>query len=189
MVIEREFFSENPRGIATKVFHENLHYPFGDILKTRDFYVAILVETDSIKIKHNVDKYSNLDLAFSTCHIYKILTVKQWGGNPNFSREFSKLSKPRFFNYWDYKRAWFNVFLIQNRDFHHSWMFYFPSKHQIPSFLFWFHNWWTYFCPTVKILPKPILDGFELFNSFFVIPSNFQRFPICYSFFSEFGLA
>ena len=102
LVIEREFFSENPREIATKAFHENFHYPSGDLLKTREFYEAILVETGSVKIKYNADKYSNLDLTFSTYHIYKILTVKQWGGNPNFSREFSKPSKLRFFNYWDY---------------------------------------------------------------------------------------
>ena len=81
-----------------------------------------------------------MGLAFSTCHIYKILTVKQWGGNPNLSREFSEPSKPRFFNYWDYQRAWFNAFLIQNRDFHHSWMFYFPSKNQLSSFPFWFYS-------------------------------------------------
>nr|CAN84177.1 hypothetical protein VITISV_023698 [Vitis vinifera] len=119
LVIEREFFSENPGEIVAKAFHESFHYPSGDLLKTREFYEAILVETGFVKIKHNADKFSNLDLAFSICHIYKILTVKQWGGNPNFSREFSKPSKPRFFNYWDYQIAWFNAFLIQNKDFHH----------------------------------------------------------------------
>ena len=103
LVIEREFFSENPREIAAKAFQENFHYPSGDILKTREFYEAVLTETGSVKIKHNADKFSNMDLAFSTCHIYKILTVKQWGGNPNLSREFFEPSKPRFFNYWDYQ--------------------------------------------------------------------------------------
>ena len=68
-------------------------------------------------------------------------------------------------------------------------MFYFPSKHQIPSFLFCFHNWWTYFGPTIKILPKPIWDGFELFNSSFVIPRELSAFPHLLFFFSEFGLA
>ncbi|RVW39314.1 polyprotein [Vitis vinifera] len=48
----------------------------------------ILTETGSVKIKHNADKFSNMGLAFSTCHIYKILTVKQWGGNPNFQGNF-----------------------------------------------------------------------------------------------------
>ena len=80
LVIEREFFAENPRDIVAKAFHENFHYPSGDILKTRDFYEAILVETGSVKIKHNVNKYSNLDLTFSTYHIHKILTIKQLGG-------------------------------------------------------------------------------------------------------------
>ena len=35
LVIERVFFSENPKEITTKAFHENFHYPFGDLLKTR----------------------------------------------------------------------------------------------------------------------------------------------------------
>ena len=41
LVIEREFFFENPREIATKAFHENFHYPFSDLLKTRGFYEHI----------------------------------------------------------------------------------------------------------------------------------------------------
>ncbi|KAL6318637.1 hypothetical protein AAG906_000715 [Vitis piasezkii] len=52
-------------------------------------------ETSFVKIKHNVDKF-NLDLAFFTCHIYKILTVKQWSGNPNFSRDIAWIVQ------WDY---------------------------------------------------------------------------------------
>ena len=100
MVIERVFFfNENLKEIAAKGFHENFHYSFADILKSRDFYEHILMDTGSVKIKQNVDKYNNLDLAFYTFHIFQILTFKQWGGNPNFSREFSKPSKPRFFNY------------------------------------------------------------------------------------------
>ena len=67
-------------------------------------------------------------------------------------------------------------------------MFYFPSKHQLPSFPFWFHNWWTYFSPTIKILPKPILDGFELFKSSFVTPRELSAFLPLLFFFSEFGL-
>ena len=102
MVIKREFFfNENPREIATKAFY----YPSSDLLKTREFYEHILVDTSLVKTKHNPNKYSSLELAFSTCHIFKILIVEQWGGNSNFSREFSKPSKPRFFNYWDYQRA------------------------------------------------------------------------------------
>ena len=128
-------------------------------------------------------------MTFSTCHIFKILTVKQWGGNPKFSREFSKPSKPRFFNYWDHQRAWFDAFLIQNEDFHHSWMFYFPSKNQLSSFPFWFYSWWTYYGPTIKILPKPILDGFVLFRSSFNIPRELSAFPPLLFFFSNFGLA
>ena len=68
-------------------------------------------------------------------------------------------------------------------------MFYFPSKNQFSSFPFWFHNWWNYFGPSIKILPKPILDGFELFSSSFVIPRELLAFPSLLFFFSKFGLA
>ena len=47
LVIKREFFSENPMEIAPKAFHENFHYPSSDLLKTREFYEHILVETNS----------------------------------------------------------------------------------------------------------------------------------------------
>ena len=67
-------------------------------------------------------------------------------------------------------------------------MFYFPSKNQFSSFPFWFHSWWTYFGPSIKILPKPILDGFKLFNSSFVIPRELSAFPPLLFFFSKFGL-
>ena len=77
LVIEREFFSENLKEIAAKAFQENFHYLSGDLLKTKEFYEAALAETDSVKIKHNADKFSNMGLTFSTYHIYKILTVKQ----------------------------------------------------------------------------------------------------------------
>ena len=79
--------------------------------------------------------------------------------------------------------------MVQNRDFHHSWMFYFSSKHQLSSFPFQIHNWWTYFGPSIKILPKTILDGFELLNSSFVIPRELSAFPLLLFFFSKFGLA
>ena len=68
-------------------------------------------------------------------------------------------------------------------------MFYFPSKNQLSSFPFWFHNWWTYFDPSIKILPKPVLEGFELFSSSFIIPKELSAFPPLLFFFSNFGLA
>ena len=51
LVIERDFFSENPREIVAKYFQENFHYPSSDILKTREFYEAVLTEIGSVKIK------------------------------------------------------------------------------------------------------------------------------------------
>ena len=43
--------------------------------------------------------------------------------------------------------------------------------------------------PSIKILPKPVLDGFELFSSSFIIPKELSAFPPLLFFFSNFGLA
>ena len=48
---------------------------------------------------------------------------------------------------------------------------------------------WTYFGLTIKVLPKPVLDGFNLFKSSFVIPKELSVFPPLLFFFSEFDLA
>ncbi|RVW78541.1 hypothetical protein CK203_049800 [Vitis vinifera] len=58
-----------------------------------------------------------------------------------------------------------------------------------PVFPFWFYSWWNYYGPNIKILPKPILDGFELFRSSFNIPKELSAFPPLLFFFSKFGLA
>ena len=64
------------------------------------------------------------------------------------------------------------------------------SRLTINFLLFHFgYNWWAYFGPAIKILPKPILDGFELFKSSFVIPKELSVFPPLLFFFSEFDLA
>ena len=35
LVIESELFNENPKEMVAKAFHENFHYPSGDLLKTK----------------------------------------------------------------------------------------------------------------------------------------------------------
>ena len=129
-----------------------------------------------------------MGLAFSTCHIYKILIVKQWGVNPNLSREFSEPSKPRFFNYWDYQRAWFNAFLIQNRDFHHSWMFYFPSKNQLSSFPFWFTIGVLIMVRLLRFFLSPFWMALSYLEVLLIFPENFQLFPFYYSFSANLAL-
>ena len=47
---------------------------------------------------------------------------------------------------------------------------------------------WTYFGQTIKILSKPILDGFKLFKSSFVTLRELSAFPHLLFFFSKFGL-
>ena len=64
------------------------------------------------------------------------------------------------------------------------------SRLTINFLLFHFgYNWWAYFGPAIKILPKPILDGFELFKSLFVTLSELYAFPFLLFFFNTFGLA
>ena len=141
-----------------------------------------------VKIKHNSSKFSNLEFAYSTCHISKVLIVEQREGNPNHLREFLKLSKPRFFNYQDYDRALFIDFLIQNKILHHSWIFYFQSKYKL-SF---FHYGFT-LCGIILVQPLSSSQTFSLgfckFSKIIVFLKKWLVFPQLLFFFSDFLLA
>ena len=107
----------------------------------------------------------------STCHIQKILTIKQWDGTLISQENSPNLQDQDFITIVIAKEPSLIFFLSKTKTF----VIMDVSKHQL-SFLFWFHSWWIYFGPTIKILSKPILDGFELFKKSFVAPKDLLAF-------------
>ena len=173
--------------IASRVFPPNSHLAPISHNKTQTFYEFILIDTDSVSIKHFRDQKDESLITHSTFQILNVLKPSDFGNNPNKTRKFSKNFDPIGFNYWDYVRAWdFTILGLQNKNLKHSWLVYFKkaTKYSFPN---WFHSWWDFFGPTADIFPSDVLEGFNLFSKNW--NKDLNRYPICLNFYSIFSLS
>jgi len=139
--MEPEFWDKNPFKATAKAFPQGFHFrPFA-INKTRTFYEFILIDTNSVSIKHFKDPNDPNLNTHSTIQILKVL-------------------QPQNFD------AWTNLFWHQNNKFKHSWLIYFKTN-TIYNFPNWFLQWWNFFGPTSKIYPEQVQQGFAQFKKMF----------------------
>ena len=126
--MESEYWDKNPFKATAKAFPQGFHYKPTTLNKTRKFYEFILVDTDSVSIKHFKDSNDPLLNTHSTIQILKVLQPRQFGPNLN---EVKKLSVPfdlRGYTYWDYMDAGNKIFWHQNKNYKHSWLIYFKTN-------------------------------------------------------------
>ncbi|KAL5159220.1 polyprotein [Glycine soja] len=184
--MEPEYWDKNPFKATAKVFPLGFHYRPIATNKTRKFYEFILIDTNSVSIKHFKDpKDPNLN-THSTIQILKVMQPRHYGSNLNQPKKFSAPFDPAGYNYWDYIDAWTNVFWHQNSKFKHSWLIYFKNNtaYNFPN---WFLQWWNYFGPIPQILPEEVQQGFEQFNKLY--NSKESRIPADLKYFSSFALS
>ncbi|KAL5194062.1 hypothetical protein HKD37_20G056193 [Glycine soja] len=184
--MEPEYWDKNPFKATAKVFPPGFHYRPIATNKTRKFYEFILIDTNSVSIKHFKDpKDPNLN-THSTIQILKVMQPRHYGSNLNQPKKFSAPFDPAGYNYWDYIDAWTNVFWHQNSKFKHSWLIYFKNNtaYNFPN---WFLQWWNYFGPIPQILPEEVQQGFEQFNKLY--NSKESRIPTDLKYFSSFALS
>nr|KYP73766.1 hypothetical protein KK1_006416 [Cajanus cajan] len=106
------------------------HFKALALNKTRKFYEFILVDTDSVAIKHYKDPKDPSNITHTTFQILKVLTPSQFGQNPSTTRKFSMLFDPIGYNYWDYVDVWNKIFWYQNKTNRYSWLIYFKRNFQ-----------------------------------------------------------
>ncbi|KAH1241632.1 polyprotein [Glycine max] len=184
--MEPEYWDKNPFKATTKVFPQGFHYRPIAANKTRKFYEFILIDTNSVSIKHFKDpKDPNLN-THSTIQILKVMQPRHYDSNLNQPKKFSAPFDPTGYNYWDYVDAWTNVFWHQNSKFKHSWLIYFKNNtaYNFPN---WFLQWWNYFGPIPQIFPEEVQQGFEQFNKLY--NSKESRIPADLKYFSSFALS
>ncbi|KAH1210070.1 polyprotein [Glycine max] len=180
--MEPEYWDKNPFKATAKGFH---YRPIA-ANKTRKFYEFILIDTNSVSIKHFKDpKDPNLN-THSTIQILKVMQQRHYGSNLNQPKKFSAPFDPAGYNYWDYVDAWTNVFWHQNSKFKHSLLIYFKNNtaYNFPN---WFLQWWNYFGPIPQIFPEEVQQGFEQFNKLY--NSKESRIPADLKYFSSFALS
>ncbi|KAL5177152.1 hypothetical protein HKD37_08G022961 [Glycine soja] len=87
--MELEYWDKNPFKATTKVFPQGFHYRPIAANKNRKFYEFILIDTNSVSIKHfNDPKDPNLN-THSTIQILKVMQPRHYGSNLNQPKKFS----------------------------------------------------------------------------------------------------
>ncbi|KAK2645041.1 hypothetical protein Ddye_020236 [Dipteronia dyeriana] len=158
-----------------------------DLTKRHIFYEFIFVDTDSIFISDVFDKVEKEKLIFRNIKICKIITLEQWGGNPNATKNFSRVLHVSDFSYWDYRDAWTKFFYGQNPGNSLSWFLYF-DKNFLIDLPYWFLEWWDKYGPIIVLLPPSVKESFSLWTSNVDRPDTWEFYPDLFLFFVQFNL-
>ena len=107
--------------------------------KYRYICEAMLQETGSVEITHNLQNAKKKDspIGYSKCIIKRI--IGQWGFDLNKS---CRLTTGQSYNYWDYISTWKNTFYYQNPQHKHSWFIHVCPELLKFGFPNWFFEWW-----------------------------------------------
>ncbi|KAH1247006.1 polyprotein [Glycine max] len=156
--MEPEFWDKNPFKATAKAFPPGFHYKPTTILKTRTFYELILVDSNSVSIKHFKDPKDQTLNTHSTIQILKVLQPRHFGSDLNKGKRFSVPFDPVGYTYWDYVDAWTKESRIPAdlkyfSSFALSWIFSWQYRYsktektnQYPSpQRHAFVKWWTQF--------------------------------------------
>ncbi|KAG5063250.1 hypothetical protein JHK85_004433 [Glycine max] len=164
--MEPEFWDKNPFKATAKAFPTGFHFKPTAINKSRTFYELILVDSNSVSIKHFKDPKDQTLNTYSTILILKVLQPRHFGSDLNKGKKISVPFDPVGYTYWDYVDAWTKVFWHQNTRFKHSWLISFKTN-TIYNFPNWFLQWWNFFGPIPEIFPEQVQQGFAQFRKQF----------------------
>ena len=103
--MELEYWDKNPFKAIAKAFPLGFHFKPTTINKTRTFYEFILIDSNSVSIKHFKDPNDPLLSTHSTIQILKVLQPRQFGPNLHEIKKFHVPFDPRGYTYWDYMDA------------------------------------------------------------------------------------
>ena len=83
-----EFWDKNPFKATAKAFPLGFHFKSTAINKTTTFYELILVDSNSVSIKHFKDPKDQSFNAHSTIQILKVLQPRHFGPDLNKDKNF-----------------------------------------------------------------------------------------------------
>ncbi|KAG5631410.1 hypothetical protein H5410_003127 [Solanum commersonii] len=127
-----------------------LNKEYENIDKTRRFYEAILIDTDSIEIENSRD--ANNYVQYSRFTIKKILDLFEWyDDHLHTSIALTMAHKSQTYNWYDYKAAWMNFIYLRPR---HTWL----------PFLDGFTNGGTYLEELRRFFPNNSSTGSKNFK-------------------------
>uniref|UniRef100_A0A0R0JM63 Uncharacterized protein n=1 Tax=Glycine max TaxID=3847 RepID=A0A0R0JM63_SOYBN len=144
--MEPEFWDKHPFKATTKAFQSGFHFKPTTIMKSRTFYELILVDSNSVSIKHFKDPKDQTLNTHSTIQILKVLQPRNFGSELNKGKRFSVSFDLVGYTYWDYIDAWTNKTEKTNQ---------YPSLQRHA-----FVKWWTQF-DSSKANPEQVKLWFQ----------------------------
>jgi len=85
--MELEFWDKNPFKAIAKEFSPSFHFKPSATNKTRIFYEFILIDSNSVSIKHFKDSNDTNLNTHSTVQILKVMQPRQFGPNLNQAKK------------------------------------------------------------------------------------------------------
>ena len=156
--VQKSFFT-----LIDFLYPKGCHFYNGEY-KTREYYQAILQDSESALIRHNFNNQDPSKIAYSQVKILRVLTLEDWNSKPYISKTLSNFPSYPQYNYYDYQEAWEKTFLLRNYD--HSWFFQFDDNFSniYPT---WFIKWFKYMGIRPEAFPKDISEAFSKFTDYF----------------------
>ena len=144
-------------------------------LKTRRYFEAILVDTESVDIEHCKD--ADNQIMYSRITIKRILEPTEWfADHLHTPIALTMTHRPQTYNWYDYKAAWMNFLYVRPR---HTWFIKYSTpltKAIIPR---WFYEWWNLFGGTKEILPQRFSARYAEFQTQEEITTLPEHIKIC----------
>ena len=89
--LEPEFWDKNPNKIPSKIFPKDFQFKPIAPKKSQKFYEFILVDSDSVSVKHYKDKANPSNTTHSTFQILKVMTHLNLERIQTISKKFPKI--------------------------------------------------------------------------------------------------
>ncbi|CAN4076880.1 unnamed protein product [Withania somnifera] len=142
LALDKEYENYRVEDLIKPRYTNNNFIETENSLKTRIFYEAILVDTESIDIEH-IRKEGSDFISYSKIIIKKIWTPFEWQTNHLHTPiPLSMEHKPRMYTWYDYRDARFNVLYLRPRN---TRFVKYGDELRTKIIPGWFYEWWNTF--------------------------------------------
>lgn len=174
LTLDKEYENFRVEDFANPCYTDKNYVEVENPLKTRKFYEAILVDTDSIEI----EQVTNPDyISYSKFTIKRILTPFKWQTDHLHTPiSLSMEHKPQIYNWFDYKAVWYNFTYLRPR---HTWFVKYSDEIHKTVIPRWFYEWWNHYGGNKQILSKQFLHQYPKFTQELEITTLPENIQIC----------
>ncbi|GKD57651.1 hypothetical protein Tco_1291038 [Tanacetum coccineum] len=161
--IEEQKLSQGFPSLMDYIFPQNTNF-YNNDYQTREYYEAVLIDSQSVQIRHNYNKEDQKKIDFSKVKIIKVLSPEDWGNKPFTNKVLSCYPDYPGYNYYDYIEAWNKAFLLKAHF--HTWFFHFSEEFSL-KYPRWFTKWYKIMGIIPEVFPPQVLAGYNQYKVLF----------------------